>query len=383
MFEFVTATRIIFGKGSLTVGIEAVHPFGTKALIVHGTGKAPLASLFGLLQQQKILFVESTVSHEPSVETVQNITAFAREQGCDFVIAIGGGSALDAGKAVAALLTNSGDLLDYLEVVGKNLPLQSLSAPCVTIPTTSGTGTEVTRNAVMAVPEKQVKVSLRSNLILPNLAIIDPELTYSLPPAITAYTGLDALTQVIEPFVSMKHNPLIDVICRDGIQRSARSLLTAFEKGENQAAREDLSLTSLYGGLALTNSGLGAVHGFAAPVGGTFDAHHGAVCGILLPVVVRMNIKALKSRAPGSFALERYAEVARIVTGNPQAKSEDAADWLNDLVEKMEIPGLSSYGITRNDFQSIAEKAQKASSMKANPIALTDSELVEILESAL
>jgi alcohol dehydrogenase class IV len=383
MFEFTTATRIIFGKGCLAAGIESACRLGKKALIVHGTGKAPLALLFELLNQQKLSFVESTVDHEPSVGLVQNITTFAREQGCDFVISIGGGSALDTGKAVAALLTNSGDLLDYLEVVGKNLPLQNPAAPCVTIPTTAGTGTEVTRNSVLAVPEKRVKVSLRSNFILARLAIIDPELTYQLPSAITAYTGMDALTQVIEPYVSIKHNPLMDVICRDGIQRSARSLFKAFQAGENPAAREDLSLTSLYGGLALTNSGLGAVHGFAAPLGGMFDAHHGAVCGILLPAVVRMNIKALKTRDPESFALERYSEIARIITGNPQAKCEDAICWLEELVEKLQIPRLSSYGITRKDFQPLAEKAQKASSMKANPIALSDAELKDILEIAL
>jgi alcohol dehydrogenase class IV len=383
MFEFVTATRIIFGNGCLKTGIESTSHLGRKALVVHGTGKAPLSSLYDLLGHQKIEYVDFTVDHEPSVTLVQEITSFARQSGCDFVITIGGGSALDTGKAVAAMLSNPGDLLDYLEVVGKNLPLQNMAAPCVTIPTTSGTGTEVTRNAVLAVPEKQVKVSLRSNLILPALAIIDPELTYQLPAAVTAYTGMDALTQVIEPYVSIKHNPLMDVICRDGIGRSARSLFVAFQEGGNQSAREDLSLTSLYGGLALTNSGLGAVHGFAAPIGGMFDAHHGAVCGIILPAVFRMNIKTLKSRDPENIALERYAEVARLLTGNQNALSEDGADWLDDLTKRLNIPRLSSYGITQGDLPIIVEKAQKASSMKANPIGLSDLELIEILESTL
>jgi alcohol dehydrogenase class IV len=383
MFEFVTATRIIFGKGCLATGVESASRLGKKALVVHGTGKAPLTALFSLLKQENVSFVEATVEHEPSVALVQSISTFAREHGCDFVIAIGGGSAMDTGKAVAAMLTNSGDLLDYLEVVGKNLPLQNRAAPCVTIPTTSGTGTEVTRNAVLAVPEEQVKVSFRSNLILPALAIIDPELTYQLPAAVTAFTGMDALTQVIEPYVSIKHNPLMDVICRDGIQRSSRSLLTAFQDGENQAAREDLSLTSLYGGLALTNSGLGAVHGFAAPMGGMFDVHHGAVCGVLLPSVVRMNIQVLRSRDPESFALPRYTEVARIITGKPNAKLDDGVEWLEDLVNKLKIPRLSSYGITRKDFRAIAEKALMSSSMKGNPIKLSETELIEILESTL
>jgi alcohol dehydrogenase class IV len=228
----------------------------------------------------------------------------------------------------------------------------------------------------------KVKVSLRSNFVLPRLAIIDPELSFSLPPLVTAYTGLDALTQVIEPFVSIKSNPLMDAICRDGITRSARSLLKAYLSGSDADARTDLSLTSLYGGLALTNAGLGAVHGFAAPMGGMYDVHHGAICGILLPEVVRMNIKILKEREPENKAVERFTEIARILTGNPNALAEEGADWLEDLVRTLQIPRLSSFGIPWQDFKLIAEKAQKASSMKANPIILAESELVEILEAA-
>lgn len=383
MFEFVTATRIIFGKGSLGVGIESAAQMGKKALVVHGTGKAPISNLFVQLKNSEVDYISATVEHEPTVDQVQNITSTARSQNCDYVIAIGGGSALDTGKAVAAMLTNSGDLLDYLEVVGKNLPLKNPSAACVAIPTTSGTGTEVTRNSVLSVQDKQIKVSLRSNLILPRLAVIDPELTYSMPASVTAYTGLDALTQVIEPYVSTKRNPLIDVICRDGIERSAKSLKTAFFHGDDQEAREDLCLTSLYGGLALTNSGLGAVHGFAAPLGGMFDAPHGAICGILLPSVVTMNIKALNHREKDNPVLQRFTDIARLLTGNLDATCEDGANWLAELVQILQIPRLSEYGITSKDFPAIIEKALKASSMRANPISLSIEELTEVLESAL
>lgn len=381
-FEFVTSPRIIFGKGSLKNGIQAASGFGKKALLVHGTKAAPLETILSILHSESIKYTDFCVDHEPSVELVQQMVALARANNCEFVIAFGGGSVLDAGKATSAMLTNEGDLLDYLEVVGKNQPLQKPAAPCVAIPTTAGTGAEVTRNAVLAVHEKKVKVSLRSNFILPRLAIIDPELTYSLPPLVTAYTGLDALTQVIEPFVSIKCNPLMDVICRDGIIRSARSLYQAYQNGLAADAREDLSLTSLYGGLALTNSGLGAVHGFAAPMGGMYDAHHGAICGILLPEVVRMNIKALKERKSDSPVLSRYSEIACLLTGNSNARGEDGADWLSDLVSRMKIPHLSDYNIPREEFPIIVEKAQKASSMKANPIALTDEELTDILKAA-
>ncbi len=381
-FEFVTSPRIIFGNGSLGSGIKAASAFGKKALIVHATSASPIEPLLDMLKEENIPFEEFMVDHEPSVELVQQMVNYARSKACDFVIAFGGGSVLDAGKATSAMLTNPGELLDYLEVVGQNQSLTRPAAPCVAIPTTAGTGAEVTRNAVLAVREKKVKVSLRSNYLIPRLAIIDPQLTVSLPPSITAFTGLDALTQVIEPYVSIKNNPLMDVICRDGITRSARSLEKAFLSGSDMNARIDLSLTSLYGGLALTNAGLGAVHGFAAPMGGMYDVPHGAICGILLPEVFKININALEQRAPDSEALIRYSEISRLLTGDQYATREQGAIWLSELVNKLQIPRLSAYGIPRDDFVLIAEKALKASSMKANPIVLTTEELIKILEAA-
>jgi alcohol dehydrogenase class IV len=381
-FEFVTSSRILFGSGCLEDGIKAAAQFGRKALLVHATSAAPLEPVINGLQAAGIQFAEFIVNHEPSIDLVQEMVTFSRSNTCDFVVAYGGGSVLDAGKATAAMLTNPGDLLDYLEVVGKNQPLTKPAAPCVAVPTTAGTGAEVTRNAVLAVPERKVKVSLRSNYLLPRLAVVDPQLTFSLPPLVTAYTGLDALTQVIEPFVSIKNNPLMDAICRDGITRGARSLRKAFTDGSDMDARQDLSLTSLYGGLALTNAGLGAVHGFAAPMGGMYDIHHGAICGILLPMVVKMNIHVLLERAADNLALERYADIARLLTGKSDARAIDTADWLAELVSDLNIPRLSTYEIPRQDFGLIAEKAQKASSMKANPIVLTAEELIEILEAA-
>ncbi len=382
-FEFVTSPRIIFGNGCLGEGMKAAAQFGQKALLVHAPAGSPLEPVIDAIKINGISFIESIVDHEPSIQMVQKMVDQARAEKCEFVLAFGGGSVLDAGKATAAMLTNSGELLDYLEVVGKNQPLTLPAAPCVAIPTTAGTGAEVTRNAVLAVPEKKVKVSLRSNYVLPRLAIIDPQLTFSLPPQVTAYTGLDALTQVIEPYLSSKHNPLMDVICRDGISRSARSLKKAFHNPQDADARVDLSLTSLYGGLALTNAGLGAVHGFAAPLGGMYDVPHGAICGILLPEVFRINMKAVEQRMPQSETQGRFVEVARLLTGNPYAAGQDGADWLSNLVRDLKIPRLSDYGIPREEFPLIIEKAQKASSMKANPISLTVEELTQILTAAL
>jgi alcohol dehydrogenase class IV len=257
------------------------------------------------------------------------------------------------------------------------------SAPYIAIPTTSGTGTEVTRNAVIASPEYGVKVSLRSPHMLPRAAIVDPELTWSVPPAVTANTGLDALTQLIEPFVCNRANPLVDAICRDGIARAAGSLRRAFRDGSDAGARENMSLASLFGGMALANAGLGAVHGLAAPLGGLTHAPHGAVCARLLPFVMETNVRALASRAPASPALARYDEVGRLLTGEPKAAAVDAISWVHSVCAELSILPLARHGLIGTDIPVIVTQAQKASSMKANPIPLTDSELTEVLTRAL
>ena len=316
-----------------------------------------------------------SVTGEPKIVDAQAGTECARQNECDLVIALGGGSTIDAGKAIAALCTNPGDPLDYLEVIGNGQPLTQSPAPFIAIPTTAGTGAEVTRNAVLASPEHRVKVSLRHPLMLPKLAIVDPELTYELPADITATTGLDALTQLIEPFTCNRANPMTDALCREAIPRAARSLQSACQN-PNPASREDMALASLHGGLALANSGLGAVHGFAAPIGGMFEAPHGAICAALLPHVMETNLKASTDR-------NRYTETAHLLTGNPEATAENGIQWVKDLVHTLKIPGLSTYAITEKNFPSIIEKALEASSMKANPVNLSDDQLTGILQAAL
>jgi alcohol dehydrogenase class IV len=309
--------------------------------------------------------------------------AAARGAGCELVIAIGGGSVIDAGKAIAALLTNSGALLDYLEVVGEGRPLASPPAPFIAIPTTAGTGSEVTRNAVLGVPGKGVKVSLRSPLMLPAVALVDPELTYDLPPRLTAATGLDALTQCIEPFVSPLANPLSDAVAREGMRRAAGSLRTAFRDGADRAARREMALASLCGGLALANSKLGAVHGFAAPLGGLFPVPHGTACARLLTPVTAANVAALRARSPDSPALARYDEVARILTGDLAARADDAVAWIRNLVAELDLPGLAEFGVGEGGLAEVVGKAQRASSMKGNPVELTEAELTNVLRAAL
>ncbi|HIQ04183.1 MAG TPA: iron-containing alcohol dehydrogenase [Anaerolineae bacterium] len=382
-FEFATATRIVFGEGTLSeVGPIAVG-MGSQALVVTGRTAERAARLLELLAAQEVGTVTFSVTGEPTTETARLGTQRAREADCDLVIGFGGGSVLDAGKAIAALLTNGGDPLDYLEVIGRGQPLTRPAAPYIAIPTTAGTGAEVTRNAVLASPEHRVKVSLRSPLMLPRLALVDPELTYSLPPEITASTGLDAFTQVIEPYVSNRANPLTDAICREGMRRAARSLRRAYEHGDDVEAREDMALVSLFGGLALANAKLGAVHGFAGPLGGMFPAPHGAVCASLLPHVIAVNVRALQERAPQSEALCRYDEIAQILTGDAGATANDGITWVQELCEALHVPSLASYGVTPADFPMLIEKASVASSMQGNPIKLTREEMQEILTRAL
>jgi alcohol dehydrogenase class IV len=296
------------------------------------------------------------------------------------VIGLGGGSVLDAGKAIAALATSRGDVFDYLEVIGKGQPLKNMPLPFIAIPTTAGTGTEVTRNAVLGSPAHGVKVSLRSPMMLPTLALVDPELTYSLPKEVTASSGLDALTQLIEPFVSVKANPMTDAICREGIRYAAKSLRRAYQNGADVSAREGMALASLFGGMALANAALGAVHGFAGPLGGMLNAPHGAICAKLLPLVMDANLKALESR---HASIERFVEIAQIVTENKNASAQDGVQWVSELVRELNIPPLSTHGMAEAHIPEAVQKTLNASSYKGNPISLSEGELTEVLEKAL
>jgi alcohol dehydrogenase class IV len=382
-FEFATAARIIFGRGGLNDIGPLAREFGQRALVVTGRDPGRAQRLIDRLHSADIIPCLVNIAHEPTTDDVVQAAGKARAENCELVIGFGGGSALDAAKAISALLTNDGALGDYLEVIGRGQPLARPAAPCIAIPTTAGTGSEVTRNAVLASREHRVKVSLRSVHLLPRIALVDPELTDTLPPAITATTGLDALTQLIEPYVSPRATPFTDALCTEGIRRAARSLRRAVDHGDDTAARDDLALASLFGGLALANAGLGAVHGFAGPIGGMFPAPHGAVCAALLSQVIDANLAALRARAPKNTRLDRYDDVARLLTGNPHATATEGARWVQDLVSTLPIPTLRHYGVTRSDFPALIEASAKASSMRANPIVLTPAELEAILERAL
>lgn len=382
-FEFATAARIIFGAGASRELGRLAGEFGRHAFVVTGRNPQRAEGVIAVLRECGLDTVTFSVAGEPQIETVRSGVALAKRERCDIVIGIGGGSVLDAAKAVAAMLTNAGDLLDYLEIIGRGQALTQPSAPFVAVPTTAGTGSEVTRNSVLASPGDRVKVSLRSPLMLARVALVDPELTYDLPAALTASTGLDALTQLIEPYVCTRANPVTDGLCLEGIRRVARSLRAAFQDGKNKAAREDMALAGLFGGLALANAGLGAVHGFAGPIGGMFPAPHGTVCAALLSGVMSANLQALRRRESANRALPRYEEIARLLTGDVQANAEAGLEWVRQLVAELKIPALGTFGIQPAHVAEIVVKATRASSMKANPIVLRPEELGETLEAAI
>jgi len=383
LFEFATANRIVYGPGRIKELASLIPESKGKAFLITSQNVDRAQSVIDLLKQHNIDTVKFKVGHEPTTGSVVEAVNKAKSEKCDMVVGIGGGSVIDTGKAVAAMLTNEGELLDYLEVIGRGQKLVRPSVPYIAVPTTAGTGAEVTRNAVLSSPEHRVKVSMRSPFMLPAVALVDPELTLSMPPDVTASTGLDALTQLLEAFVTKKANPLTDGICREGLARAARSLRTAFSHGDDINAREDMSLAGLFSGLALANAGLGAVHGFAGPLGGLFNAPHGVICARLLPFVVEANVKAIRDTLPGSSLLNRFDEIARILTGSTTATASDGVNWIGELCAELNVPPLSGYGMTEGDIPLAVEKSQKASSMKGNPVELEYDVLAEILKRAL
>ncbi len=382
-FEFATAGRIVFGDGAARQVASAVKSWGKRVLLVTGRDSTRADILRADPLTRSATNPPFSVYVEPTLDLIAQGVQQARESECGVVVAIGGGSAIDAGKAIAGLLTNPGEVLDYLEVVGQGKPLQNPAAPFIAVPTTAGTGSEVTRNAVLGVPDRRVKVSLRSPCLLPRLAVIDPELTLGLSPAVTARTGLDALTQLMEAYVSIRANPMTDGFCEQGIPLAARSLRKAFHHGQDLDARRDLSLAALLSGLALANAGLGVIHGFAGPLGGRYHAPHGAICAAILSHGIEANLLALWSRAPDSPALNRYQRIAAMLSGRGDAVAQDVVTWTREITNELEIPSLKSYGVEEKDASEICAEAARSSSMKGNPLALTPEELSGVLAQSL
>lgn len=384
-FEFSTAGRVIFGTGKRKElpGVLKEYRAG-RVFCVSGASTERAQPILDLIEASGAEYQIFPVAHEPDLALIQEGMARLAEFQPDAIVAVGGGSVIDAAKAFAALEANPGDLIDYLEVIGAGKPLENpVRLPVIAMPTTSGTGSEVTRNSVIASPEHKVKVSLRSRTMIPAVALLDPELTLGAPLSVTGASGMDALVQLIEPFVSVAATPMTDALCRQGLALGAPSLPRLADDPDDLHARSDMAFASLLGGMALTNAKLGAVHGFAGVIGGMFDAPHGAICARLLPSVIEMNLAALRERQSNDRALGRYDQAAMLIIGRAGAKADELVDWAWGLNERLEISPLSQYGVIPKDMPEIVEKSAKSSSMKGNPITLTNDELKAILEQSL
>ena len=382
-FDLAVPGDIRFGAGRVSEVPGALADLGaSRVLVVTGRTTSRADAIRSALNEANISSVVFGVTSEPSIERVRAAVDLLLETGCDAVLGFGGGSPLDVAKAVAVLATSGTDPLEHLEVIGAGRPIERPGLPCVAVPTTAGTGSEVTRNSVLS--GSGVKASLRSPLLLPKVALVDPDLLVGVPKPTIAASGMDALSQLIEPLLSQRANPFTDALAREGIRRSARSLRRAYEDGmEDPGVREDLAMASLFSGICLANSGLGAVHGLAAAAGARLSAPHGAVCAAVLAAAIDVNLRALRDRAPDHQAVQRITEVATLFTGRPDATAEDAISWLQELTAVLSIPGLASYGLAEAEIDAVVAAAQKASSMRGNPIDLGDQEVSEIVTRSL
>ena len=378
-FEFSAPGRILFGPGRSREAASEIMGWGARILLVTGSSPERAQPLRSALLEMGAELTEISLSREPHVEDLLSGVGIARRAGVHSVVALGGGSVLDLGKAIAALAPHDSDPLDHLEVVGKGLPLPGPGLPCAAVPTTAGTGAEATRNAVLSTGT--VKVSLRGPQLMPRLAVVDPSYAVGAPRDLTAWTGMDALTQLVEPLLSRFHNPLTDALCRRGIPLSVRALPTALRDTYDLESRSDLALASLFSGMALANAKLGSVHGLAAPLGGMFPCPHGAVCARLLVPAWKANCAALH-RVDGSVQA-RFLEAARLLSGLQDATIADGLRVLSLLAEQAVAPPLSRWGMTESDIPAVRDAGMRASSMKGNPIELFPDEIDAILREAL
>jgi len=378
-FGFSAPGKILFGPGrSLEAATEIVGR-GRRILLVTGSRPERAAPMREALLASGAEIREISLSREPRVDDLRSGVESARAWGSQAVVALGGGSVLDLGKAIAALAPSGADPLDHLEVVGKGLPLSGPGLPCAAVPTTAGTGAEATRNSVFSTGK--VKVSLRDPRLMPRLCLVDPGYAVGAPRELTAWTGMDALTQLLEPLLSRFANPLTDALCRQGIPLSVRSLPVALCDLENLEARSDLALASLLSGMALANARLGSVHGLAAPLGGMFPCPHGAVCARLLVPAWKANVAALdRAEAP---VRERFLDASRLLCGRQDANLADGLGVLQSLARAADAPPLSRWGMTESDIPAVREAGLRASSMQGNPVDLSPLEIDAILREAL
>ncbi|MBU1191097.1 MAG: iron-containing alcohol dehydrogenase [Gammaproteobacteria bacterium] len=391
-FSLARLPRIEFGAGRLALLPQLVARYGTRVLLVSGARSLQATAHWNMLldglRKHDIDWDLLHVSEEPSPQLVDAAVAQFRDGGFDLVIGIGGGSVLDAAKAIAGLLRIGDSVMDYLEGVGPEKPYQGPATPFIAIPTTAGTGSEATKNAVLSVHGEQgFKKSFRDEQLVPDYAIVDPDLLTSCPPELIAANGMDALTQLIESYVSLRAGNLTDALAISGLRAARDGLLSWYEgTGDQAAARSRMAYAALISGITLAQTGLGSVHGLAAPMGAFFPIPHGVVCGTLVGSATRMNIAAMHEREPDNPALGKYARLAEILCERrirePEAAYRALTDLLEDWTERLQLPRLSHYQVQRDDFPRIAANS-RGSSMKTNPIVLTDDEIMQVLSERL
>jgi alcohol dehydrogenase class IV len=375
-FQLLLPPRILFGRGEAGKAAALAAGFHHRAFVVHGRDAARAAWLVRDLAAAGVEATAFACPREPDLSLLETALQAARASGAGVVLGLGGGAAIDLAKAVAGLAPGQGAVMDHLEGVGRGLPLTSAPLPFIALPTTAGTGSEATKNAVIDVPEHRRKVSLRDDRMLPRVAIVDPALTDRCPREITLASGLDALTQVIEPYVCARPNPAVDALCRAAIPQGAAALARLMQ-AEEADARDAMAFVSLSGGIALANAGLGAVHGLAGVIGGMTGAAHGAICGRLLPFVMQANARALPAGHPAAVRLAEVEGMLSVAFGGDPGMAA-----LHRWSDQAGLPGLAALGLRAQDHDGIAEAALSASSMKANPVALDLAQLVGVLEEA-
>ncbi|CAH0533418.1 Long-chain-alcohol dehydrogenase 1 [Vibrio stylophorae] len=378
MFQFSTANRILFGEGALERSLSLLNQYGYSALLVCGQDLSRSELLVHHFQQQNMRYQQVSVKGEPYIAMVEELAAEGRRFSPDMVIAMGGGSVIDTGKALAALIPNQGSVYDYIEVVGRALPLQNKPLPFIAIPTTAGTGAEVTPNAVLTSAQERIKTSMRSPQMLPDLAIVDPTYSAGASPELTARSGMDAFTHLMEAYVCNEPNPLSDMVCEEGLRRFVSAILPAVEE-DDLRARSDLAFAAMLGGMARANAKLGAAHALGRALGGRLDIAHSSITAYIAPYVMQENILAATA-AHRHDVLNRYRQLSCLLTGRHNAEIDDCVAWTRRLLTRLALPSISHSGLCETLFEEVAADAMRSNALKGNPLPLNQQRLVQILE---
>ncbi len=390
-FSLARLPRIEFGSGVIARLPETAAIYGTRILLVTGAGSLQRSAVWTCLtedlRQRGLAWLHLTVPGEPSPDMVDEAVRAFRTEAIDVVVGIGGGSALDAAKAIAGLLKPGNSVMNHLEGVGPELPYAGPATPFIAVPTTAGTGSEATKNAVLSVQgEGGYKKSFRDEQLVAAHALIDPDLLSTCPPGVIAANGMDAFTQLLESYVSSRAAPLTDSLAWGGMKAARDGLLALYADAGNAAAREKMAYAALVSGITLAQVGLGSVHGLAAPLGAFFPIPHGVACGTLVAAATRINIEALRARAPTHPALDKYAQVGRLLCrrGDLDRDAAHAAlvDTLNDWTHALKLPKLAHYGVTGSDIARLVTNS-RGSSMKTNPVVLDDAEIAALVTARL